>query len=225
MEQEKEETLAAILWRFIEEIREQERPGLVLRLAPAEAHELLALLTFAAGLRDALAEAESPAEEHGRARQQLERALREPPARPRVTAGAEPGRRSPAPLRPALPRPRWTWGAAAAAVALAAGLVGMRVGRSLPPPDPLNHPPASVAALSHARVRQWLPRLLEGQLSPDQARAMWWHLAHCDDCFHAYEQMRGPAPRRAIGALEGAGLPTFISLRVGGNSFQARRAD
>jgi hypothetical protein len=76
----------------------------------------------------------------------------------------------------------------------------------------------------------WLPRLLKGQLSPQQARAMWWHLAHCDDCFHAYEQMRGRAPHRMIGAGDD-GYPaklgeagTFIPLRAGGHELWVRRA-
>jgi hypothetical protein len=230
MEQEKEERLAAILWRFIEEIREREGPRVVLPLTPGEAQELLELLTFAASIGDALAEAECPAEEHGQARRRLELALLERPARSRSEAGALSDRRPPAPNRAPRARSRWTWGTVAAAAVLAAGLVGMQVGRSLPPPDPLTHPPASVLVLSHARVRKLLPGLLKGQLSPQQSRAMWWHLAHCDDCFHAYEQMRGRAPRRMIGARDGGGpaklgeAGTFIPLRAGGLELWGRRA-
>jgi hypothetical protein len=228
MGHEKEERLATILWRFIEEIREREQPGGVLPLTPGDAQELLALLTFAASIGDALTAAESPAGEHGQARRRLECALLRP-ARPCLEAGARPDRRSTTPIRQAFSRSRWTWGTVAAAAVLAAGLVGIQVGRSLPPPDPLTHPPASVLVLSHARVQKLLPRLLKGQLSPQQARAMWWHLAHCDDCFHAYEGMRDRAPRRVIGARDGgypAKLgegPTSISLRLGGYSLWIRR--
>jgi putative zinc finger protein len=193
----KQEVLAAILWRFIEEIREQKQSGAVLTLDPAEARELLDLLVLAARVSDTMAETETPEASNAAARHRLERAIWEQPSGPILRPEGRPEVRDAVPS--AFPRRRWAWATAGAAVVLAASLIGIDVGRLLPRPDPLTHPPASVQALSHTRVQQWLPALIQGQLSPPQARAMWWHLAHCDDCFHIYEQMRAHAPRRRIG--------------------------
>lgn len=194
MEHERQEKLAALLWQFIEQIRGQEQLGAVVNLDAAEVRELLALLTLAASVRDALAEVESTAPDHFRARQRVEQALRAGPsrraARQAVSTGARPAvRQIPAGGRPPVFRRRgWGWATVLALVALVTGLIGLRLGQQLPGPDPLTHPPAHVLALSHARVRQWMPRLLKNQLAPAEARAMWWHLAHCDDCFQAYQQ-------------------------------------
>jgi hypothetical protein len=71
----KQEELAAILWRFIEEIRDQKDLGAVLTLAPAEARELLDLLTLAARVRDTLGEVETQEAGHPQARRQIGRAI------------------------------------------------------------------------------------------------------------------------------------------------------
>jgi hypothetical protein len=79
----------------------------------------------------------------------------------------------------------------------AALIVGVIAGRLLPAPDPMTHPPAAVAALTHEQTLARVPRLIAGKLTASQSRAVVWHLAHCDECFEVYERTLGARQRQS----------------------------
>jgi hypothetical protein len=212
----KEELKAAALWAFVERLRGEENPlaaGLD-GLTPADAEELSALLRMAESLRLALDSTEvapsAPVSAGGRpivhpraaARVQAAIAARrgpEPDCTPRSSSVSRPRTGRAARSAPGSPpwwlllgRHRWTAGFAAAAL-----VVGVLVGRSLPASDPLTYPPPAVAALTHEQVRSRVPRLMAGRLATAEARAVLWHLAHCDDCFAAYRMMSRPSQHRS----------------------------
>jgi len=193
VERRKEETLAAALWSFIQRLREQEDPlaaGLD-GLTPADAAELAALFRTAEDLRVAL---DAPAEISvwtGTAAARVRAAI---DRRRQAQAGRAPGRRAPwwQSLIP-LSTVRYGW-AVAVVAALAVGVVA---GRQVPAPDPLTHPPAAVAALTHEQARARVPLLMAGKLSTAESRAVLWHLAHCDECFAAYRHMMDAQQRQS----------------------------
>jgi hypothetical protein len=198
VERRKEETLAAALWSFIQRLRETEDPlaaGLD-GLTPADAAELAVLFRTAEDLRRAL---DAPAEVSvGTAAERVRAAI----ARRQVQGRRAPGRRAPwwqrgMPIRTA----RYGW-AVAVAAALAVGVVA---GRQLPASDPLTHPPAAVAALTHAQTCARVPLLIAGRLSASESRAVLWHLSHCEECFAAYRHM--------LGSLQGQSrLPAAVQV-------------
>jgi len=186
VERRKEEVLAAALWSFIQRLREAEDPlaaGLD-GLTPADAAELAALFRTAEDLHLAL---DAPAEVSvgtATAAERVHAAI----ARRQAQARRAPGRRVPWWRSWILIwTARYGW-AVAVAAALAVGVVA---GSQVPSPDPLTHPPAAVAALTHAQTRARVPLLIAGSLSASESRAVLWHLAHCEECFAAYRHMLG----------------------------------
>lgn len=196
MQDRKEEVLAATLWAFIERLREEGDPraaGLD-GLTAGDASELASLFRTAQDLGLALdvgSELASGAEERVTAAI-AERRRRNAPAR-----GFPAYRRLP--LQGLLRRAAF---ASAVAATLAAGIL---IGTGLPTRDPVGRPPAAVAALTHEQTRRLVPRLMAGTLSPAQARAVLWHLAHCDECFAVYRQMLRVGEGRGATRLAEAG--------------------
>jgi hypothetical protein len=189
VERRNDEAVAAVLWNFIQCLRERDNPPAVGLdgLTPAGAEELVALFRTAEGLRAALDAPIEVSPETAATRVQVAIARRRQAQR-----GRAPQPRS-VPWRTLIPSARYGWAFAVAG----ALIVGVIAGSHLPAPDPLLNPPVAVASLTHEQTLARMPRLIAGNLSASESRAMMWHLAHCDECFEVYAQMTGARQRQS----------------------------
>ena len=185
MDRKHEEAQAQVLWAFIQQLRE--RDDELVRgldgLSPEVATELAGLLRTARDVSVAL-QLEGHASEGAatRVREAIAARAAQPPRRNRR-------------LFEWLPRFDWGRKLSLAGGLAAALLAGVALGRGVPGPDPLERPAPGIAALSHDAARRDIPRLVAGKLGPAEARAVLWHLAHCDECFRQYQGMMGQASR------------------------------
>lgn len=188
MNDDRDKRLAEALWASIERVRDnQDPPNPASRDLPSEdAEELAALQEMAADLHAVLAAPDPAPAADGRVRAAMER--RAATFTPRIP---ESRRSAPAGWS------RW-WLMATAAAGLAAGLV---IGPRIAPAESLEHPPATVQALGHGETMSRVPRMLEGRLPAKEARAVLWHLSHCEACFEEYQDELSSRNRAAAGKL------------------------
>lgn len=212
MERKHEEAQATVLWAFIQQLRERDIElvkGLD-GLTPEVATELAGLLQTARDVSVALQLDPSPA---GSAAERVSAAI---------------AARSVVPLRRRRTMREWLlqleWGrrlAFAGALAVAV-LIGGVVGRGAPGSDPLARPANGIAALTHEAVRREMPLLAKGELAPAEARAVFWHLAHCNECFRRYEGMMS----QTLPHYSPSGARVFLanSVTVPGTSGRTERS-
>jgi hypothetical protein len=197
---EREELAAEIVWRYVERLRESGRTGASRPLTREELDELVKVMETAGELTPALT-AEDPEPARAAVRRRVESAMAalqaEAPPAPVFPARARPA--------PSMPRSRRLVPALslAAASVLACLIATVNLWHRPDPPAAGNSPaPASsivdVPALDEATAHNWIPRLVENSLNPEETRRLLWHMLKCPACFNEWWRQQS---RRKTAAL------------------------
>jgi hypothetical protein len=175
VDQRNEESMAGVLWTFLERVREDGNPRFagMDRLTAEDAEELAEMFHTAVMLRETIGSddtAPSPAVEA-----RVMAAIEE--RRPVSTSLLN------RPLRLPPPGRRAGWAAVTAVLVL----VGVVAANILIPRDPLTNPPAHTRALDHYEAHMLASQLNGPAMKEPDARAAMWHLAHCTECMAAFQ--------------------------------------
>lgn len=187
MKQQREETMAAALWAYVERLRQQDG-GRVDGITPDDVEELAKTLGTAGDLHAALQADAAPA--YGTAAARVRAAIAAQP-QPRAERPAPPPRgwlRAPAFRR-----------AAAASVLAACLAVAFVSGRQSLGSGALvahSHP----ASISCRECREHFQALEADRLSDQEARDLLWHLAKCRSCYSAYHDYEEQHPQQRSAA-------------------------
>ncbi len=209
MSHPKEELQAALLWCFVERVRDLPVGDDFIRFSPDEIVELGEMLNAAAATPAALshlpvsAGTEEVWKQFVRKGTVAGREGRHAPDAPQRRPARRPwfgpaGFPSPSPLASG----NWRWYATLSALA-ATSIALLTVGIWGPVrfAERVAHAPASVDpgdvdTLTEQQASLLIPRMVHFQLGRRDERSLMWHMLVCPGCYEKYVALREPAPRR-----------------------------
>lgn len=185
----KQEILADLVWRYVEEVRTAESSGYHLRFTREELTQLAEALETAGQVPAALEGAETEACRSA-VRDRLHRQLAHPPAAASLPQGPRARTSFGAWLRTRTV-PAWTLAGAVSSLAVLVVALGSVNAWHHPKPvfkvrTVVSDKPNNVQSIDEPHAHELIPMMVKNELDPADERSLMWHMLLCPGCFQEY---------------------------------------